>query len=308
MKKFLMKFSVYMLLLFSVLEFADIIMSKYLMSCDARLFKSWNEFYNKELNSDLVISGSSRAWIQYSPAILDSILNINAYNLGMDGSIINRQIIKYNTYCRLQKKKPKYLVQNIDLYTIGITRGYEREQFFPFLKYDKKLFDEIDKYEKFSTAEKYVPSFRYFCHDKVLKHYSRLLSDTDLSKGYYGIKKEWNGFEFRKRKEIFYAKDPEALKMFDDFISDVTMSGTKVIFVYAPVYIGATNKVVNLEGMYEMYDTIAKKYNVTILDYNFDPICYDTTCFYNAMHLNRKGSELFSVKLAHDIDSLGILK
>lgn len=29
--------------------------------------------------------------------------------------------------------------------------------------------------------------------------------------------------------------------------------------------------------------------------------CYDTLNFYNATHLNRRGAEQFSIKLAHDI-------
>jgi lysophospholipase L1-like esterase len=78
--------------------------------------------------------------------------------------------------------------------------------------------------------------------------------------------------------------------------------------VYAPLYIDATEKIINIEGMYQMYDSIARKYNIPILDYNYDPISYDTIYFYNATHLNKKGAELFSVKLAHDIDTLGILK
>ena len=69
-----------------------------------------------------------------------------------------------------------------------------------------------------------------------------------------------------------------------------------------------THYLKNIKGMYEMYDSIAKKRNIPILDYNYDKMCYDTTYFYNAMHLNYKGSVLFSTKLANDLDSLAIIK
>jgi lysophospholipase L1-like esterase len=78
-------------------------------------------------------------------------------------------------------------------------------------------------------------------------------------------------------------------------------------FVYAPIYIEVTNKLVNKDEMYEAYQTIANKYNIPILDYNYHPISCDSTNFYNATHLNKKGSMLFSTQLAHDLDSLGIL-
>ena len=65
---------------------------------------------------------------------------------------------------------------------------------------------------------------------------------------------------------------------------------------------------VNEKKMYEMYDTIAQRFNIPILDYNDISMCYDTTYFYNGTHLNKLGAEVFTTKLAHDIDSLGLLK
>ena len=60
--------------------------------------------------------------------------------------------------------------------------------------------------------------------------------------------------------------------------------------------------------MFLMFDNIAKKYDIPILNYTYDSLSYDTLYFYNAMHLNKMGAEIFSTKLARDIDSRGILK
>ena len=49
------------------------------------------------------------------------------------------------------------------------------------------------------------------------------------------------------------------------------------------------------------------KYDIPILDYTYMDICYDTTYFYNAMHLNALGADLFSEKLAHDLASQGFI-
>jgi hypothetical protein len=57
-----------------------------------------------------------------------------------------------------------------------------------------------------------------------------------------------------------------------------------------------------------MYDSIACEFHIPILDYSDIPMCYDTAYFYNATHLNKTGAELFTTKLAHDIDSIGFLK
>lgn len=305
MKKFIAKLSIYLILIFVVSIPIDMIISNRLMCSNYFIYKHWNDIFFNKLCNDVVINGSSRAWVQYNPAILDSILHIDSYNLGIDGSPINRQIIKYNTYCRVQNHTPHYLIQNIDFMTIESCFGYQKEQFSPYFHYDKVLIKEVDKYENFNFFEKYLPLYRY--HGLNLSNIFNK-DENILYKGFHGYDKVWDGRVYNNQKSIKYYQNPESLKLFVDFLSNVKSHGTKIIFVYAPIYIGATNKIENLEGLYKMFDTIAIKYDIPILDYNYDSICYDTSCFYNAMHLNKKGSELFSIKLAHDIDSLNLLK
>ena len=59
--------------------------------------------------------------------------------------------------------------------------------------------------------------------------------------------------------------------------------------------------------MMTMFQNIADRNNIPFLDYSNDPICYDTSYFYNAMHLNARGADIFTAKLAHDLDSLNII-
>ena len=192
------------------------------------------------------------------------------------------------------------------------TIGYEREQFFPMFVYDRELMQQYSTFENFDLFEKYLPCYRYIGYPELIQKSLGLnnpyYDEAILNKGYYSRVREWDGSKFNTIDSIEYAKDISCLKMFENYLHQVKEEGSNVIFVYAPIYIGATEKIVDIEGVYKMYDTIAKKYNIPILDYNYDPMCYDTTYFYNATHLNRMGANLFSVKLAHDIDSLGILK
>ena len=289
----------------------DTIISSRLRQNQNRIFANWNQIYNDTTNYDLVINGSSRAWVQYDPFIIDSILHINSYNLGIDGSPINRQIIKYQKYCDLHKA-PKYLIQNIDLGTMAILYGYEREQFFPYFFFDREILQQIDKYEKFSFMEKYFPCYRYLGYEDVL--IEALFNDNKghyfdfIEKGYKGHNRKWDGFQLAKQEDVECACDTNAIKIFEDFLNKVTLEGTKVIFVYAPVYHEVRAKMINEQQMFDMYDSIAKKFDIQILDYNDIPMCYDTTYFYNGTHLNKVGAEMFTTKLAHDIDSLGLLK
>jgi hypothetical protein len=75
--------------------------------------------------------------------------------------------------------------------------------------------------------------------------------------------------------------------------------------VYAPFYIGATRKMgPAADTMFALYQSFADRYGCQILNYTYDNISYDTLNFYNASHLNRRGAELFSTKLAHDLKEL----
>lgn len=311
MKKF-----VYKILLFTALVILcafgfDSFLSWRLRNNENRMYAAWNQVYNSNIDYDLVVNGSSRAWTQYSPLILDSILDINSFNLGIDGSAINRQIIKYWKYRDLHGA-PSYLIQNIDLGTMDYTYGYEREQFFPYFFYDRALIKDLDQYEKFSFLEKYCPCYRYLGYKEVLLE--ALFHDNTghyfeyLTKGYLGRWDKWDGSQLAQKNKVECACDTNAIKIFEEFLNEVTHEGTKVIFVYAPVYHVAREKMINEQQMFEMYNNIASKFDIPILDYNDIPMCYDTVYFYNATHLNKRGAELFTLKLSHDIDSIGFLK
>lgn len=298
MKKFLIHSVVFAAILWVFAIIADIYVSNNLRYSKERKYTAWNGIYNDTTYYDLVINGSSRAWVQYDPHILDSILHLNTYNLGIDGSAINRQIIKYHKYCELHGQ-PKYLLQNIDIFTMARTFGYEREQFFPYFFYDKDLLHKADKYEHFTLLEKYIPYYRYIgieLHDW----------DAGLYKGYCGQDKAWDGSMFSQMDTVQVSSDSSMLRLFDDFLTEQAHLGTRVILVYSPIYHGVIDKCPDTSKMYTMYDSLAIKHHLSILNYIEMPLCYDTAYFYNATHLNRQGAEIFTTRLAQDLDSMGI--
>lgn len=298
MKKFLIHSVVFAAILWVFAIIADIYVSNNLRYSKERKYAAWNGIYNDPTYYDLVINGNSRAWVQYDPHILDSILHLNTYNLGIDGSAINRQIIKYHKYCELHGQ-PKYLLQNIDIFTMARTFGYEREQFFPYFFYDRDLMRQTNEYEHFTFAEKYIPYYRYMGLDM-------LHLDDGLYKGYRGQDKAWDGTMFSQMDTVQVASDTAMLRLFDDFLTEQARLGTQVILVYSPIYHGVIDKCPDIDKMYAMYAALAAKHHLPILNYIDIPLCTDTTYFYNATHLNRQGAEIFTTRLAQDLDSMGI--
>lgn len=310
MKKFLLRLAYFFIAIFVLACLFDVFISYRLTKSTERVYQQWSGLYQDSLNADIVVLGSSRAWTQYNPTILDSILNTNVFINGIDGSAINRQIIKYDNYRRINNHKPKLIIQNIDLGTMAITKGYEREQFFPYFIFDRDLVYSYQDYENFNFLELYLPCYRYIGYPDEVKKALNMHSgySEPLYKGFYGRDWYYDGSKLNKMDKIEASLDSTMLIEFDRFCSRITRDSIGMCFVYAPLYIAATNKIANIDAMYSVYRNIADKYNIPIIDYNYHQISLDSTNFYNATHLNKIGAELFSKQLAIDLDSLKIFK
>ncbi len=308
MKRFLKIVGIVAALLYGLNLGIDYAISFKLQHSADRRYLGWSKIINEQLDADLVVMGSSRAWVQYSPAILDSILQINTYNMGIDGSGLNRQIIRYEVYDHYQARKPKYIVLNIDYFSANEwSYGYEREQFFPYM-WNPYMRKEIQKVEPMSWGERYIPVYRYVTYKGLYNVLYEIPWDIKTYKGYMGQDRAWEAKAYEELTAFHFKADERVMAMFEQFLEERKNEGVKVVFCYAPMYIGFTNKVENLEEFFVCYKDYAEKYDIPILDYTYHELSMDTAYFYNASHLNRRGAEIFSTQLAHDLDSILILK
>lgn len=304
MKRFIVKVLSWFALLFIALVILDISLSRIIQVSYRREYASWNDILHGKASADVLVMGSSRAWRQYSPQVLDTVLNKETYNIGIDGSAIDRQINKYHIY-RHYNRKPSVILQNVEYWTISITKGYERYQFFPYfwIPYFRKA---VFPNESFSIGEKYLPFYRY-AHFGVrnLFAFQNLFKDSNaLTKGYLGADLRWDGSLLARIDSLKFEPDPLAIVMFEKYLQEAREEGIRVFLVFAPLYIDATLKIQNIDEMYAFYNSFADKYGAEIIDFTFNDISRDTSYFYNATHLNRIGAELFSIKLGHEVKTL----
>ena len=305
MKRFLINTLLVIFSIMSINAVLDVYISYRLSQSKDRRYINWNDIINKQLNADMIIMGSSRAYRHYNPMILDSILFLNSYNQGLSGSGLNRQIIKYNIFSHYQKVTPKHIIVNIDYFSsLYWTIGYEREQFFPYM-YHQYIRKQLKNIEPFSWAELFIPIYRYSY--KGLFGVIKGVDNDNMVKGYIGTDMIWDATEYNKQESFHFEADDRTIRMFDEFLAARQNEGINLIFCYSPIYIGLTNKVDNLQDAYDTFQFFADKYDIPIIDYTYSEISKDTAYFYNATHLNKHGSELFTIQLAHDIDSLGLL-
>lgn len=306
MARFVLKILLFLLPVWIVLLGVDHSYSDRIVQSNASFSRP---FYDMSLSADsdynVLICGNSRASLQYDPNILDSILDCDSYNLGFDGAPINLQMVKYDCWLR-HHAHPSLCIYNIDLWTMKAEYGKNREQLFPYFWKDKSLVRAFDRYQHYTFTEKYIPFRRYIGHRKLISGVFK--GNLTFSKGYYGHNWTWQHLNGRDNKDLYKcACDSAMIVAFGDFIAREQSNGVQFLFVYAPMFHTITKNNPDVPTMYAMYSQIASQFDIPILDYNHDPICQDSACFFNKMHLNRTGASIFTTQLAHDIDSLGLL-
>lgn len=310
-----MLFAIWLGIAFFVAMLIDLVISSGLRKTDIRKYAVWNDIYKGSLHPDLIVIGSSRAWCGYNTYILDSMLSCDSYNLGIDGHGIEYQILRYDTYCRYNNP-PQVVLVNIDfLSTLGVSADsqYEREQFFPYI-HDKELISRVSSAKKITCLDEYMPLVRYFGYredfeEGVMAFLGKTqFVDGGMYKGYRGNEYKWEEGSVLPNDTLISASiDKEAAGLLDSFVQRLCNEGVKVVLVKSPVYQPLMEKFVNIQESDSVFASISNRYGIPVLSYYCSNICFDKSYFYNPSHLNKKGSESFTLALCYDLDSLGVL-
>ena len=125
MKRFLVKLGITAAALLAVAWGLDLIITHNLKRSNARMYSTYNAISCDTLQCNAVVMGSSRGQVQYDVRILDSIAELNCYNLSVDGRCIDAEVVIYNAY-RHHAPRPRVIIQNIDWGTLQMSNGYER--------------------------------------------------------------------------------------------------------------------------------------------------------------------------------------
>lgn len=311
MKKFLIKILIFSLAIGCVAFCADMLISYGIRQTDSRKYAAWNDIYNEiNLNADIVVIGASSAWSSYNTHIIDSVLNLSSYNLGIDGHpFVPCQSLRYNTYLR-HSALPKYMIINIDIGTLGVlSEPYEREQFFPYFN-DDSLVSQISSIKGISLIERHCPLIRYYGYREEIElgiyglFGMKPYFDGGMYKGFRGNEYKWDRAFLKTKKTMEINWEKECVDSLIYFIKENQKRGISVVLSKNPMYFELQNVITNIDDANSLYDSIAKVVNVNLLDYWESDISKDSSYFYNSTHLNKIGAKKFTLQLTHDLDSL----
>ena len=281
-----------------------------LRQTDNDLYVVWNDLFDGAINAELLILGSSRAWVQIDPALLDTALDVDSYNLGLDGYPFDMQYALFQEYVRYNAP-PRYIIQTLDILTLRRRANlFNREQFLPYLA-SPTIYKTARSYG-LHPFDRYVPMFKYYGSPIALrvgllellnlKHYR-----SNKYKGFRGLDKAWDTSFEQFRQANPSVTIPIADALLEDIIAFVDYCrnhNITLIFVYPPEYIEYQALVSNRKQIFDIYTTIARDYHIPFLDYSDSFFSQTTDHFYNSQHLHANGARLFTRSLADDIKRL----
>lgn len=310
MKKFIAEIIVLGLLSLAAFYVCDKAITTGLRQSNMLIYDNLTKIFNGKINADLIINGSSKAYVQLSPKLIDSVLNVDSYNLGLDGTPFVPQKMQYELY-EMFNTPPKQIIQIAGTGTLVKPEGdlYNYIKFAPYLDLEV-VRETTELYNGFSFIDYNLPLFKYSGHpleaiDGILSLVDIHISPSSLYKGYLEQHMSWDGSfdKFKQTHEngIEFEIDETASKLFEEYIIHCKKNNIDIILVTPPVYYEFIPYDKDRDKHIDYYTQISKKYDIPYLDFSNDEISLEKKYFYNSQHLNYKGAELFSKKLSDEI-------
>lgn len=307
MKGLFVKTVRFLLPLFILAYPLDLLLSKYLSRSSKFPAEQevMNAIYEGRTANAMAIYGSSRAWVQVDPRVLQDSLGMTAYNFGIDGHHFWLQYLRHLEYLK-HNSKPAYIVLSLDVFSLEIRKDlFNLTQFLPYMLWNKNIRTYTTRYNGFSWIDYWVPLVRYIGKREAITEawdvFWKGPTPTFRDRGFRGMDKEWTDDLERakyERREYRIKLHDESIRLFERFINECDALGIELILVCAPEYIEGQQFMINRHEVIGMYGDYAKMHGLQFLDFSDDDICMDRSLFYNSLHLNKLGAERFSRKLA----------
>lgn len=272
-------------------------------------FGAINAWMSGNVNTQVIINGSSRALVHYDPRIISRETGLSAYNLGANGVQIDVQAGILDAYLA-RNQAPKIIIQNLEAFSFEATkRGeiYDPGVYIPHLD-SPQLYKALLDIDPDVWKWRHIPLYGYAVADMRftwVRGVARLLGfqgRQDYFDGFNPRNMEWTqdfeNFSKGAGSGVTYRIDPKGVSALERALGLAQSSGAVTILVYAPEYYEMQHLELNREEIFHNFRELAARYGAEFWDYSDSPLCRDHAYFYNSQHLNARGAELFSEEIA----------
>lgn len=301
MKQFVLK----VLVFFAIIAIVDIAGGwglKWLAAHARGGFTLRDNYICDSLQTDILLSGSSRCVRHYNPQIISDSLGVSCYNSGQMGNGI---ILNYGRLKMLnERQKPKLVIY--DLHPgFDMLVGDDNHRYLTWLKghYDREgiadIFCSVDNTEKYKMMSQL---YRY--NSRIIELVSDYLQPLSNAKpdGFSPLKGEIDRLKIRSKVKTphHYRFDSLKLEYINKYIQEV---GAKhIVFVVSPSWYGMDTL------QFKPVKEICEQQHIAFIDYSNSPkYVHNDTFFKDGSHMNAKGADEFTKDLVNSLREESVL-
>jgi hypothetical protein len=257
--------------------------------------------YIKTHRNDCLIMGSSTS-ICYDENILTKDLGMSVLNVGLDGSALIYSCSLLDLLIK-NKTAPKLIILNIDLFEFRKSAWFGNyysmmEQFRPLYGQSEYIDNTLYKGKKLEPVKYVLSTYRYndlplsLIQKRIEKEtrYARTKSSEGILK--LPIDDKTLKEKFSNEHDI----DLRKIDLLKEFISICKKNRIRVILIESPIYYPDTTMTNRDMLVEDLIKKTAKKMDVPFIPLTQDtcPVFRDNRLFIDVLHLNHKGSTIFS--------------
>lgn len=307
MKLFLYKSIVFLALVIALFKLLDELALSGLSKLKDDDYKDLALLYNNQIEEDMLILGSSRAWNHFNVKEIENTTNIKSRVVGLSGADYNMQRALWEHVLNSENKS-KYIVHVVGALEFSKRKDgvFKKYKFFPFLE-NTFVSSNLSRLQEDLWKDKYIPlykfhgSYKYFLKGLISKVKTNSTNTYNKYKGFRGFEDVWDG-NINVDSKVISEYD---IAMATSFIREEAQlsedKGKILIIVYAPEYKQTNAIFIGKDVILENLKRIAEDFeNVHFLNYNNWYGNSNIELFHNATHLNSQGAKVFSQTFSKD--------
>ena len=272
-----------------------------------------NRIMDHKIDPQIMAFGASSGEVSIDPETIQKGTGLTCFNSCIDGTRFLQYAGLINEFNEYSQNNKLIILSESYFSFEKISALTSIERYLPHLNNDNVYHSLFMVQPDLTWKCKYIPFYRYiaathvYYKNAVIGWGNFLHHRPYQGLGYFPVDRSWEPDADATIESVGSFKisfDPVIVDEYIRVIKNAESRNRKVVILLTPVFSEMLKKVTDINPLRVKLDSIARAVNATFLDFTTQPICSDKTMFYNSLHLNQRGSEIFSAILADSLKKI----
>lgn len=308
-----LKLSLFLLFLLLVLSGLNYFIQNLLQKSPVGTLAKVNAVMSRSMDEEITIWGASTARAHFDAELMEKILNVGCFNMGMDGTPFQQYNGLLKEYIE-NSKRAKIIVLVVDINGFGARNSlYQSYSWLHHVSNDN-IYNSLSQIDTELTFKaRYVPLYYITAYDRrflprtIKWVYFDSIDEPELSHhGFHPNSTLWQDNQGERYNSSFNVEiNADVISEFSSTIAQATQANLKVIIVVPPCYTDGLKLVSNINEFENSVHSLESD-NVVILNYLHSNLSEDIRLFTNNTHLNSEGARLFTNQFIVDLSRANV--